>query len=114
MLYELADAVSVLADEVARSEPDGRYLSVYATTRHYGGPEEGGWWFNWDEPILCYAVADGDDDDEVEARREALRAEWSEKIAHGDIYSVLDGVDVWVGLESEPFEFRSVERPRYS
>jgi hypothetical protein len=27
------------------------YLNVYAVTRHYGGPEEGGWWFNAGEPL---------------------------------------------------------------
>lgn len=23
------------------------YLAVVSTSRHYGGPEEGGWWYNW-------------------------------------------------------------------
>jgi hypothetical protein len=23
------------------------YVGVVSTTRHYGGPEEGGWWYDW-------------------------------------------------------------------
>lgn len=23
------------------------YIVVFSTTREYGGPEEGGWWYNW-------------------------------------------------------------------
>lgn len=23
------------------------YVSEYSVTRHYGGPEEGGWWYSW-------------------------------------------------------------------
>ena len=25
------------------------YVTVYVTTREYGGAEEGGWWYNWTE-----------------------------------------------------------------
>ena len=24
-----------------------RFVSLYDVTRQYGGPEEGGWWYNW-------------------------------------------------------------------
>jgi hypothetical protein len=27
------------------------FLTVYSVTRHFGGIEEGGWWFEWFEPI---------------------------------------------------------------
>jgi hypothetical protein len=27
-------------------KPDRHYISVYETTQHYGGPEEGGWWYS--------------------------------------------------------------------
>ena len=26
--------------------PKGTWLSVYTTSQYYGGPEEGGWWYN--------------------------------------------------------------------
>lgn len=28
------------------------YVNVYEVNRHYGGPEEGGWWFDSEEPQL--------------------------------------------------------------
>lgn len=28
------------------------YVNVYEVDRNYGGPEEGGWWFDSGEPIL--------------------------------------------------------------
>ena len=27
------------------------YINAYSTTQHYGGPEEGGWYYYVDEPI---------------------------------------------------------------
>lgn len=32
------------------------YVNTYEVTRHYGGPEEGGWWYNHDEPIASIPV----------------------------------------------------------
>ena len=32
------------------------YLNAYAVTRHYGGPEEGGWWYNSGEPLASIPI----------------------------------------------------------
>lgn len=32
------------------------YLNVYLVTRHYGGPEEGGWWYNRGEAVASMPV----------------------------------------------------------
>lgn len=32
------------------------YLNVYAVTRHYGGAEEGGWWYNTGEPLASVPI----------------------------------------------------------
>ena len=32
------------------------YVNAYEVTRHYGGPEEGGWWYNHHEPIASIPV----------------------------------------------------------
>lgn len=32
------------------------YLNVYAVTRHYGGPEEGGWWYNVGTPLASVPI----------------------------------------------------------
>jgi hypothetical protein len=33
------------------------YTNVYSVTRCYGGPEEGGWWYDEGEPVesLCFS-----------------------------------------------------------
>ena len=35
---------------------DVLYVNAYAVTRHYGGPEEGGWWYNAGEPLASIPV----------------------------------------------------------
>lgn len=35
--------------------PDFYCVSVYRVTKHYGGPEEGGWWWDHWDPALDYA-----------------------------------------------------------
>lgn len=32
------------------------YVNAYAVTRHYGGPEEGGWWYNRQTPLASIPV----------------------------------------------------------
>jgi hypothetical protein len=32
------------------------YVNAYSITRHYGGPQEGGWWYNHGEPIASIPV----------------------------------------------------------
>lgn len=32
------------------------YVNVYLVTRHYGGPQEGGWWFDVGEPLASVPV----------------------------------------------------------
>ena len=86
------------------------YVSAYAVTRNYGGPEEGGWWYDWYEhletrPIPHPAV--------TEVIRTSLREKHADE-EYGDIYSVRGGVLVRVMLEDEPHEFESTERPYYS
>ena len=48
---ELAHASEELAAaQELNTDPDANepaYVSVYSTTQHYGGPEEGGWYYHW-------------------------------------------------------------------
>lgn len=32
------------------------YVNAYAVTRHYGGPEEGGWWYNAGQPLASVPI----------------------------------------------------------
>jgi len=72
----------------------GKYthVNVYAVTRHYGGPEEGGWWYNAGEPVASIALTEDDDADQVAAAVERKYIDLSE----GDIYLVLGGVQIEV------------------
>lgn len=36
------------------------YYAVYEVSRHYGGPEEGGWWFDRGEVLYCAPVPRSD------------------------------------------------------
>jgi hypothetical protein len=74
-----------------------KYLNVYAVTRHYGGPEEGGWWFNRGEPLASVPVTDMSDD-QIIVERDRLKGLFEDH-AEGDIYSVLGGVAVSVHNE---------------
>jgi hypothetical protein len=86
-----------------------RYVTAYEVTRHYGGPEEGGWWYNRYDPIETRPVHN---QAEVEATIGLLHRLYDGR-AHGSIYSVLGGVEVHVLVESEPREWATTERPRY-
>jgi hypothetical protein len=86
------------------------YVTAYEVSRHYGGPEEGGWWFDWYEPLATFPVTD-------QALVYELQAEVLERYAdriNGDIYSVLGGVDVRAYLETTPFSHTTAEIPHYS
>ena len=85
------------------------YVSAYTVTRHYGGPEEGGWWFNWNELHCSSPVTDPE-----AAHAEGHRfKELFGNLEHGNIYSVLGGTELLITLDREPGEQESTERPRY-
>jgi hypothetical protein len=84
------------------------YVNVYSVTRHYGGPEEGGWYYNWDECIETYPCKNKVSD----LIQEELENEHNRK-KFGNIYSVLGGRDIEVRIEELPAESQTKERPYY-
>lgn len=87
------------------------YVGVYHTTRHYGGPEEGGWRYDWNEWIDGARVP-------LKMRVFAgslMKSLWKEhkEAEYGDISSVLGGIEVHVEPEKRPREHETGERPRY-
>lgn len=83
-----------------------RFVSVYEVTRHYGGPEEGGWWYNWYHPLVTVPTT------RPQVVKEWLMAKYEDR-AEGDIYSVLGGTAIAVVIEDEPAEMATTERPYY-
>ena len=82
-----------------------KFVTVYKVTRHYGGPEEGGWWYNWYEPVFTEPFTSMTQRDEMQKR-------WRDQDT-GDIYSVLGGAEYRVYAETELNESATTERPHY-
>lgn len=83
------------------------YVNVYSVDRAYGGPEEGGWYYNTAEPVRSVIVFDGDKAEDV---AEKLRQEYPET---GKRYSVLSGADYKVVIEPHVGESYPKEIPFY-
>lgn len=86
------------------------YVNLYSVTRHFGGPEEGGWWYNQSEPVSSVVVTNFVDCLHEKTR---LTKVGDDEIAEGDIYSVLGGTAYDVVIEPGPARRQPEERPRY-
>lgn len=84
------------------------FVNAYAVERCYGGPEEGGWWYNRYDCLETYPTREKN----AETVKEYLESEY-ENVAHGNIYSVLGGKELQVYVESKPAESATTETPRY-
>lgn len=49
--------------EIERNLPTSRWIVVYDVQRYYGGPEEGGWWYNAGSVVRSVAVPLAPDDE---------------------------------------------------
>jgi hypothetical protein len=93
-------------------------ITAYAVTRHYGGPEEGGWWYNWYTPIKTVALPKSYQRSNNRASKAILSRvstikEELDTVNEGDIYSVNGGVLLDVIVELFKHEFASTEQPHY-
>lgn len=87
------------------------YVNVYAVTRHWGGPEEGGWWWNYHNPIASFLILDPKTQDPYKVQ-EGFYRKYS-ILKEGNISSVLGGTDVAVYIEDHFAEPWPKERPYY-
>ena len=85
-----------------------KFVTAYEVTRHFGGAEEGGWWWNANDLIETEIVAN----DDAQAMVETLKAKHQDK-AVGDIYSVLGGTAIAVYIEDLPGENTTTRTPHY-
>ncbi len=108
--YEKAVAYSsgrFTPEEIEMEDEDTiQFVTAYEVTRHYGGPEEGGWWWDRYEPIDTVPTS------EPEKMVEVFKTRYEDRVS-GDIGSVLGGVAVSVVIEDEPAGMRTTEIPRY-
>jgi hypothetical protein len=108
-----------------------KYANAYLTNRAYGGPEEGGWYYDVGEPVMslpfvCYDESDVDEHGVVVISRYDNE---SREIAMDQVYElcVMAGVDVplkeyledWqidgfmVTIENKPGEYFPQKRPHW-
>ena len=88
-----------------------QYVNAYDHNRAYGGPEEGGWWF--DTGTLLGSIPCGSDE-QVEAAKKYLKDLWGPKFEgnHG-IGSVLCEGVLQICVEDEIGHDYPIERPHY-
>lgn len=85
------------------------FVNAYEVTRHYGGPEEGGWWYDVGEPLASVPVRTPKD--AIRTRHKLLK-EFDEH-NQGNISSVLGGSLLCVCYERNTAQLWPEERPRY-
>lgn len=94
--------------------PDTFFVSEYTVSRHFGGSEEGGWWYDWyDWQKVCRTFAT-----KLEAATFARDINAAQKVRDReerkrDRYSVIGGPDTVFFTEDQPRELQSTETPRY-
>ncbi len=98
-------------------------IAVYERSRAYGGPEEGGWWYDCGELVTSLGV---NSDDAVEYFAEALVREYPRTgnagsvIYSGGDYAVMifrrdsdTDIGYWLDERLEPVQHYPRETPRY-
>lgn len=95
-----------------------KFITVYKVTRHCGGSEEGGWWYNWYEPAETvniprrWAKKPNQHWNQIETLIGQMRRKYADEV-WGNIYSVLGGQEINVLGEETYREFESKEVPHY-
>lgn len=113
---EVLDECSIKARDTECSCPEcseGYWLNVYELGRHYGGPEEGGWWWDSGEPVRekCLWLGGASQDEAYDAA-DRLYAQLAKPEYR--IGSVLyAGGEFAVRVERHPARAYPTERPRY-
>tara|TARA_R100000329_G_C7603249_1_gene213954 strand:- start:123 stop:488 length:366 start_codon:yes stop_codon:yes gene_type:complete len=101
-------------NDFEEKQVEPKFVSIYETTRHFGGREEGGWYYNWSDCIFSKYIPNCDGSDlpfVIKSLVESLLREFG--TGHGNIYSVLGGVMIDIYLENVAGENQDTERPRY-
>lgn len=105
------EETSQIVVEIPEFEPvvgQIKWLNVYEVTRHYGGPHEGGWWYNHDEPLASFVLFGYMDAEKLKA----LLKKWYSWVNYGDLNSVSGGAQLSVQIDDEPAS--RPNRPYYS
>jgi hypothetical protein len=88
-----------------------KYVSIYETTRHFGGHEEGGWWYNWHEWLESHNV-ENLTIEKLHELEDNLMIKYDD-LKEGDIGSVLGGTDLTIFEEDFPMQYQTKCKPKY-
>lgn len=98
-------------DLVVDAEKWPQYVNAYDHNRSYGGPEEGGWWFDTGTllaSIPCYS------EEHIEAAKKVLKEAFGPQFErHHDIGSVICEGVLQILVEDEPGKDYPTQRPHY-
>jgi hypothetical protein len=83
------------------------FVNVYDYSRAYGGPEEGGWWYDTGVPVKSVACVTDSDVDVASTRLQGVYP------STGGASSVLGGEDYIILYESHPGRPFPEYRPHY-
>ena len=94
-----------------------KYLNVYEIEQIYGGPEEGGWFFNCGSPVESVRVDNQQELDSTRVRLEARyqmndKSSWDRGRKRGSS-SCAGGYDIQINIEDEFAKAYPQQRPRY-
>jgi hypothetical protein len=87
------------------------YVSIYTVDRCYGGPEEGGWWYDWWE--LQSSSGFIHSKRKAESLREQKREELRPFQPRYNRFSAAGGTDLVAVIEDKVGEHARDERPHY-
>lgn len=105
LMHEQESTISVTDDEFTARGVE--FVTLYSVTRHYGGPEEGGWYYDWSTVGQVIAIPAGDPEGVAAALREQYPNENRFSVRAGTDYEVVIETAENIGGQ------QTKERPRY-
>lgn len=88
------------------------YVNAYLVSRCFGGPEEGGWWYDAGEPLASVPLDEGDKAG-IERWSATLMAKFADRANPRGRGSVIGGPDLEVYVEDHMAAYFPAERPYY-
>lgn len=90
---------------------NAKYVSIYQTTRCFGGYEEGGWYYDWHEWLETHYVENLSVKN-LHELEDNLMIKYDD-LKEGDVSSVLGGVTLTIFEEDYPMQYQTKFKPKY-
>lgn len=92
-----------------------KYVNAYSVVRNFGGPEEGGWWYDSGEPLASLPFADGSTQEPaIEGGKAYLSALFAPEFeGNRTRYSVIGDANLEIYVEDHPAVAFPAETPHY-